>query len=121
MTIAFWIVSILLIITLVAFILIMLQRDEICRYSLEQFKEIDRLKAELNNPFRVRGIEIQQGIGCIDTWECPNCHVKLVCDSSKAGQRSGNTRYIYGPCCCGLTVCSECGYNILVIVDEIKR
>lgn len=29
----------------------------------------------------------------------------------KAGKTEGNTRYIYGPCCCGLSKCSACGHD----------
>lgn len=59
--------------------------------------------------------------GCISSTECPFCHVKLVCESSgKAGTRTEDTRYIWGPCCCGLHVCPECGHDWLPELTNLK-
>lgn len=55
---------------------------------------------------------LQQWHGCRGSWTCPKCAILCVCDSSgKAGTRVGNTRYINGPCACGMAKCPECDYD----------
>lgn len=47
---------------------------------------------------------------CVSSKECMDCGVRVVCDSSgKSGRREGAVRYVWGPCCCLLWDCPECG------------
>jgi len=53
---------------------------------------------------------LSQSAGCISQLSCKSCGVILQCNSSgRAGTREGSVRYIHGPCCCGMVICSECG------------
>ncbi len=50
--------------------------------------------------------------GCISAKDCPACGIHICCDSSgRAGTRQGDVRYVWGPCCCALNVCPECGHD----------
>ena len=52
--------------------------------------------------------------GCFSSKQCPNCKIKLVCDSgipTKVGQTIGDTHYVQGPCCCALFKCDVCGHD----------
>jgi hypothetical protein len=60
--------------------------------------------------------------GCVGSWRCPSCKVLCVCDSSgKAGTREGDVRYVWGPCCCGMSICPECGHDSFAKYRESLR